>query len=57
MKIVVDITEDEISNLESCIQVSENEGYTEDGARETIRKIRKAFQHSVEQTGEQPPEN
>lgn len=48
MKIVIDITEDEISTLRSCIEVSENEGYEEDEAREVIRKLEKAVQESIQ---------
>lgn len=51
MKIEIDITEDEISSLESCIQTSESEGNVEDEARETIHKIKEAFQQGVHGTG------
>ena len=43
MRILVELTEQEISSLESCILRTEDEGYTEPEAWEAIRKIREAI--------------
>ncbi len=52
-KITIEISEEEIAGLESCVEAAENDGYKEDSAWETLRKIREAAQQSVQRIGYQ----
>ena len=49
-KITIEISEEEIAGLESCVEAAEADGYKEDSAWKTLRKIREAFQQSVQPT-------
>lgn len=55
MKIIVDLTENEIKSIKSCIEVSESEGYEEDEAREALHKIEEAYQNRINDSPESPP--